>query len=95
MKRIGLRAAVKYLNDNYPINCISDDLHRAIGATIKHDTLAHSLRRAAREGQVEAVYHISNTGQKLVYYKAVPGYKGGGKYIKDSRKWQDRIWPKD
>ena len=82
----GLRDAIFHLNAMFPLAMIPPELHKAIGATVMEATLAHSLRRAARAGEVEVVYQISDTGLKVAYYRGVPGYKAPDR-AKDGPTW--------
>ena len=71
MEKRGLKLALDYLNSFYPGEMVPDDLHKKIGATIKVDTLAHSLRRAHREGKVAVVYKKDNSGVNIAHYRAM------------------------
>ena len=58
-----------------PLVSLPDDLHKRAGLDIKCDTLAHSLRRAAREGKVSVEYKPDSRGVSIAYYRGNPDYK--------------------
>ena len=70
----GLTYAIDYLN-SFGVTLIPDDLHKRAGLDIKCDTLAHSLRRAARDGKVSVEYKPDSRGVSIAYYRGVPGWK--------------------
>jgi len=73
MKR-GLQCAVDYLKAFQPINLVPPVLHQRAGLDIMVHTLSHSLRRAARTGEVLVSYKPDNSGTRIAYYSYNPAY---------------------
>ena len=70
MKR-GLSDAIAYLAAFYPVALVPDELAKRANCDIMASTLAHSLRRARREGKVSVVYEKDLSGRDIAMYRAV------------------------
>jgi len=70
----GIRAAINYLKEVYPLDMVPDMLYKKAGITGLVSSLSHGLRRAERRGEVTVVYHSANLGQDVAFYRANPGY---------------------
>ena len=66
----GLKVSIDYLRSFYPVALVPETLKKLAGCTIMSTTLAHSLRRAVRQGQVRVVYIRDSKGVKIAHYKA-------------------------
>ena len=71
----GIRAAIDYLKEVYPLDMVPDMLYKKAGITGLVSSLSHGLRRAERRGEVTVIYHSANSGQDVAFYRANPGYK--------------------
>lgn len=69
MQKRGLKVAIDYLK-SMSVELVPDDIKKRAGLDIMVPTLAHSLRRAARQGKVQVIYKPDSTGTKIAYYKA-------------------------
>lgn len=82
----GLQIAIEFLQVNYPLSFVPDDLHQAAGLNIKVDTLAHSLRRARSEGKVIVIYEKGLTSIEVAKYRFNPAYGKADPVVSESPK---------
>ena len=79
MEKRGLKYAIEYLNDFYPIALVPEELKRRAGCNIMTETLGRKLRANTNrneplKGRVIAEHYVNADGQKVTRYKGNPGW---------------------
>jgi len=71
-----INTAVDYLNKQYPVILIPDQLFKRAGCDGKLSSLERNLRRAQKRGRVKVEYRPNEAGTDMIaHYQGVPEWK--------------------